>query len=51
MGNKQLTTFTLKPFMDETKNISLGGQKEKEMIQKFNAFDILWYAPDDSEHL
>ena len=30
MGNKQPTTFTLKPSMDETKNISFGGQKEKK---------------------
>ena len=42
MGNKQLTTFTLKPFMDETKNISFGGKKEEEMVKKFNAFDILY---------
>ena len=51
MGNQQPKTFTLKPLMDKTKNISFGGKKEEEMIQKFNAFDILWYAPEDSEQL
>ena len=51
MGNDQPTTFTLKQIPDETKNISFGGKKEEEMIQKFNTFDILWYAPENSEKL
>ena len=51
MENQQSKLITLTPFPDKTKNISLGGDKEKEMIQKFNAFDIIWYAPEDSEKL
>ena len=48
---QQKTQFTLKPIPDKNKNISLGVALEEEMIKKFNAFDILWYAPDDSEIL
>ena len=51
MGNNQPTTYTLKSIPDEKKNISFGGIKEEEMIQKFNTFDILWYAPENSEKL
>ena len=49
MENQQSKLITLTPFPDKTKNISFGGDKEKEMIQKFNAFDIIRYAPEDSE--
>ena len=51
MGNDQPTTFTLKPIPDQTKYISFGGKIEEKMIQKFNTFDILWYAPENSEKL
>ena len=47
----QSKTFTLKPIPDKDKNISFGGKIEEEMIQKFNTFDILWYAPENSEKL
>ena len=39
MGNSKL--IQLKPHLDKNKNISFGGKIEEEMIQKFNAFDIL----------
>lgn len=45
------SSITIEPFKDKSKNISFGGDKEKEMINKFNAFDILWYASEDSEEL
>ena len=45
------SSITIEPFKDKSKNISFGGDKEKEMINKFNAFDILWYATEDSEKL
>ena len=50
MGN-YYQIFKTTPHLDPKKNISFGGQEEKEMIQKFNAFNILWYAPKDSEKL
>ena len=49
MGNSKL--IQLKPHLDKNKNISFGGKIEEEMIQKFNAFDILWYSPENSEKL
>ena len=38
-----------KPYLDPEKDISFGGNEEEEMIKKFNSYDILWYAPYDSE--
>jgi len=49
MGNSKI--FKTVPFYNPRKNISFGGEEEEQMIQKFNAFDILWYAPKDSEKL
>ena len=40
-----------KPHFSEEKNISFGGKIEKDMIDRFISFDILWYAPDSSEKL
>ena len=53
MGIDQPTpkTFTLKSKYDKTKYISFGGKREEEMIQKYNTFDILWGAPENSEKL
>ncbi len=51
MGSEQTRQISLSPYPSKIKNISFGGEKEKEMIQKFNAFDILWYADKDSEKL
>lgn len=39
------------PYFSEDINITFGGKEEEDMINKFNAFDILWYAPDSSEKL
>lgn len=41
----------LKPIFIEKRNISFGGDEEEEMIQKFNLFNIIWYAPENSEKL
>jgi len=41
----------LKPVFIEKRNISFGGDEEEEMIQKFNFFNIIWYAPENSEKL
>ena len=49
MGNSKI--FKTIPFYDPKKNISFGGEEEEKMIQEFNAFDILWYAPKESEKL
>ena len=49
MGNYQ--TFKTIPHFNKKQNISFGGEEEEEMIQKFNAFNILWYAPENSEKL
>jgi len=49
MGNSKL--IQLKPHLDPKKNISFGGEIEEEMINKFNAFDILWFSPENSEKL
>ena len=51
MGNDEPTQFSLKPLSDKNKYITFGGMKEEEMIRKFNAFDIFWFAPDNSEKL
>ena len=51
MGNNQPNQISLKSLPDENKNIAFGGTIEEEMIQKFFAFDIIWYAPKDSEKL
>ena len=45
------TIIKLKPQFIPEKNISFGGELEKEMIETFNTFDILQYAPEDSEKL
>jgi len=49
MGNSKIVKEA--PYFDPKKSISFGGKEEKEMIEKFNAFDIVWYAPEDSEKL
>ena len=51
MGNNEGTIVKLQPKFIPEKNISFGGIPEKEMIETFNTFDILWYAPEDSEKL
>ena len=51
MGNKESTLVKLKPKFIPGRNISFGGILEKKMIETFNTFDILWYAPEDSEKL
>ena len=51
MGANTCTIVKLKPKFIEGKNISFGGELEKEMIETFNTFDILWYAPEDCEKL
>ena len=51
MENDEPTQFSLKPLSDKKKFLSFGGTKEEEMIRKFNAFDIFWFAPDDAENL
>ena len=38
-------------YFSKDNNITFGGKEEEDMITKFNAFDILWYAPDSSEKL
>jgi hypothetical protein len=45
------TIIKLKPQFNPEKNIYFGGELEKEMVETFNTFDILWYAPEDSEKL
>ena len=49
MGNEEI--IKQKPHFSPKKNISFGGKEEKEMIETFNSFDILWYAPENSEKL
>ena len=49
MGNYQI--FKTIPHFNKNRNISFGGEEEEEMIQKFNAFNILWYAPEVSEKI
>jgi hypothetical protein len=51
MGAKETTIVKLKPQFIPEKNISFGGKLEKEMIETFNTFDILWYAPESSEKI
>ena len=52
MGNSNIINeIRQKPHISEDKNISFGGKEEEDMINQFNAFDILWYAPDSSEKL
>ena len=51
MGANTCTIVKLNPKFIEGKNISFGGELEKEMIETFNTFDILWYAPEDCEKL
>ena len=51
MGGEKSTIVKLKPQFIPEKNISFGGTLEKEMIETFNTFDILWYAPENSEKL
>ena len=51
MGNDEYTIFKLQPQFTPGRNISFGGTKEKEMINTFNIFNILWYAPENSEKL
>ena len=46
--NKQMKQ---KPHFSEDKKISHGGKQEEDMINKFNAFDILWYASDSDDKL
>ena len=45
------TIIKLKPQFIPEKNIYFGGELEKEMVETFNTFDILWYAPENSEKL
>ena len=51
MGAKENRVVKLSPKFDPKRNISFGGNLEKEMIETFNTFDILWYAPENSEKL
>lgn len=51
MGNKA-EKFQLKPYFDKKKKyISFGGKSEEEMHQKFNSYNIIWYAPEKTEKL
>ena len=40
-----------RPHFDPKKNISFGGYLEEQMIQGFNAVDIVWYSPENSVKL
>ena len=51
VGFNASTIVKLKPQFNPERNISFGGELEKEMIETFNTFDILWYAPENSEKL
>lgn len=51
MEDEEYTTIKLQPQFSPNRNISFGGDKEKEMLETFNIFDILWYAPENSEKL
>ena len=52
MGNNETSlTVKLKPKIIPEKNISFGVKYEKEMLETFNTFDILWYAPENTEKL
>ena len=52
MGNNESSyTIKLKPKIIPERNISFGGKYEKEMLETFNTFDILWYAPENAEKL
>ena len=51
MGNEKCNIVKLQPQYTPGRNFSFGGDKEKEMIESFNTFDILWYAPENSEKL
>ena len=51
MGSDESTVIKLKPKFIPERNISFGGEIEKEMIETFNTFDILWFAPENSEKL
>jgi len=50
-GSKIDKLIKQEPFYIQGRNISFGGKEEEEMIQNFNSFDILWYAPENSEKL
>ena len=51
MGAQENKVVKLSPKFDPKRNISFGGDLEKEMIETFNTFDILYYAPENSEKL
>ena len=49
MGNSQI--IKQKPHVDLRKNITIGGVLEAKMIQEYNQFDIVWYAPENAEKI
>ena len=50
MGNKG-ENIKQEPIFINEKNIYIKGKEQEDMIQHFNLFDILWYAPENSEKL
>ena len=50
-GSKIDKLIEQEPFYIQGRNISFGGEEEEKMINNFKAFDILWYAPENSEKL